>query len=205
MRQYFSLYRAVSQTGRKKREKIDERKNVQTSPTRTYCKSNRPLPYYKPKLVGRPGTESLHSTFAPPDHPPDILKVGSCPDDDNSVQFYFFVLFCVVFDLFYFLNLLLSRKQQYLWCTKRVKSTDTGRPAFLKYGSPRKNTGRPVNIRVDPYFTGLLAFTGRPVIYGSTRILRVDPYLKYGSTRKYTGLYGSTRILRVYLHLRVDP
>ena len=32
--------------GRKKREVIDERKNVQTTPTRTYCKRNRPLPYY---------------------------------------------------------------------------------------------------------------------------------------------------------------
>ena len=30
----------------KDREKIDERKNVQTSPTRTYCKRNRPLPCY---------------------------------------------------------------------------------------------------------------------------------------------------------------
>ena len=105
-----------------------------------------------------------------------------------------------------------------LWCTKRVKSTDTGRPVFQKYGSTRKNTGRPVNLRVDPYFrygstrifagrpvnirvdpyicgstrifTGLLAFTGRPVIYGSTRILRVDPYLRYGSTREYTGRPG---------------
>ena len=48
LRQYFSLYRAVSQRGRKKREKIDERKNVQTSTTRTHCKRNRPLPYYNP-------------------------------------------------------------------------------------------------------------------------------------------------------------
>ena len=48
LRQYFSLYRAVSQRGRKKREVTDERKNVQTTPTRTYCKYNRPLPYYNP-------------------------------------------------------------------------------------------------------------------------------------------------------------
>ena len=32
LRQYFSLYRAVSQRGRKKTEMTDERKNVQTSP-----------------------------------------------------------------------------------------------------------------------------------------------------------------------------
>ena len=31
--QYFSLYRVISLRGRKKREKITERKNVQTSPT----------------------------------------------------------------------------------------------------------------------------------------------------------------------------
>ena len=46
-RQYFSLYRAVSQReGDKRRERIDESKNVQTTPTRTYCKRSRPLPYY---------------------------------------------------------------------------------------------------------------------------------------------------------------
>ena len=45
LRQYFSLYRAVSQRERERRERIDESKNVQTTPTRTYCKRNRPLPY----------------------------------------------------------------------------------------------------------------------------------------------------------------
>ena len=39
------------------------------------------------------------------------LKVGSCPESDKSVQL-FFVLFCVAFKLFYFLNLLLPRKLQ---------------------------------------------------------------------------------------------
>ena len=35
--------------GRKRRERIEESKNVQTTPpTRTYCKCNRPLPYYHP-------------------------------------------------------------------------------------------------------------------------------------------------------------
>ena len=46
LRQYFSLYRAVSlKRGRKRRERIDESKNVQTTPTRTYCKRSKPLPY----------------------------------------------------------------------------------------------------------------------------------------------------------------
>ena len=43
LRQYFSLYRAVSQREGERGEKIDESKNVQT--TRTYCKHNRPLLY----------------------------------------------------------------------------------------------------------------------------------------------------------------
>ena len=41
LRQYFSLYRG----GRQRRERIDESKSVQTTPTRTYCKRSRPLPY----------------------------------------------------------------------------------------------------------------------------------------------------------------
>ena len=41
LRQYFSLYRAVSQREGERRERIDESKNVQTTPTRTYCKRNR--------------------------------------------------------------------------------------------------------------------------------------------------------------------
>ena len=45
LRQYFSLYRAVSQREGEREERIDESKNVQTTPTRTYCKRNRPLPY----------------------------------------------------------------------------------------------------------------------------------------------------------------
>ena len=45
LRQYFSLYRAVSQREGERGEKVDESKNVQTTPTRTYCTRNRPLPY----------------------------------------------------------------------------------------------------------------------------------------------------------------
>ena len=49
LRQYFSLYRAVFQRGGgKRRETIEENKNVLTTPTRIYCKRNRPLPYYHP-------------------------------------------------------------------------------------------------------------------------------------------------------------
>ena len=45
LRQYFSLYRAVCQREGERGERIDESKNVQTTPTRIYCKRNRPLPY----------------------------------------------------------------------------------------------------------------------------------------------------------------
>ena len=40
----------------------------QTTPVRTYSKRNRPLPYYH-QNCRHPGTGSLPSTFAPPDHP----------------------------------------------------------------------------------------------------------------------------------------
>ena len=70
LRQYFSLYRAVSQRERERRERIVESKNGQTTPTRTYCYQNcrSPCPTVI-KIVGRPGTGSLPSTIAPPDHP----------------------------------------------------------------------------------------------------------------------------------------
>ena len=45
LRQYFSLYWTVSQREGERGERIDESKNVQTTPTITYCKHNRPLPY----------------------------------------------------------------------------------------------------------------------------------------------------------------
>ena len=45
LRQYFSLYRAVSQReGEREEKRIDESKNVQTTPARTYYKRSRPLP-----------------------------------------------------------------------------------------------------------------------------------------------------------------
>ena len=43
---------------------MEESKNVQATPTRTYCKRNR--------IVGRPDTGSLPRTIAPADHPRNI-------------------------------------------------------------------------------------------------------------------------------------
>ena len=85
LRQYFSLYRAVSQREGERGEKIEESKNDQTTPpARTCCKRNRPLPYYHPSCrtprhwkftqdhrttrPPTPGTGSLPRTIAPPDH-----------------------------------------------------------------------------------------------------------------------------------------
>ena len=45
LRQYFSLYRAVSQSEGERGERIDDSKNILTTPTRTYCKHSMPLPY----------------------------------------------------------------------------------------------------------------------------------------------------------------
>ena len=46
--QYFSLYRAVSQRAERGEKMTDESKNVVTTPTRTYYKRSRPLPYCNP-------------------------------------------------------------------------------------------------------------------------------------------------------------
>ena len=63
-----SISSRLPKRGRKRRERTEESKNVQTTPTRTYCERSMPLPYCI-QIVGCPGTGSLPSTFAPPDHP----------------------------------------------------------------------------------------------------------------------------------------
>ena len=68
LRQYLSLYRAVSQGKGGREERIDESKNVQTTTTRTYCKCSRPLPYCNPNCR-TPQHWKFPSTIAPPDHP----------------------------------------------------------------------------------------------------------------------------------------
>ena len=51
-RPFEAVFQSISgrlpERGRKKREMIDERKNVQTIQTRTYCKCRKPLPYSNP-------------------------------------------------------------------------------------------------------------------------------------------------------------
>ena len=73
LRQYFSLYWAVSQRegerAKREGEMIDESKNVQTTPTCTYCKCRRPLSYCNYKLWDALALEVLPSTIPRPDHP----------------------------------------------------------------------------------------------------------------------------------------
>ena len=66
LRKYFSLYRAVSQREGERGERIDESKNVQTTPPTPTASAIGPCPTVT-KIVGRPGTGSLPSTIAPPD------------------------------------------------------------------------------------------------------------------------------------------
>ena len=54
--------------GGERKERIDRSKNFQTTPTRTYCKRNRPLSYSNPNCRTA-CTGSLPSTIAPPDNP----------------------------------------------------------------------------------------------------------------------------------------
>ena len=68
LRQYFSLYRAVSQREGEREERIDESENVNHPPPAPTASAIGPCPTVI-KIVGRPGTGSLPSTIAPPDHP----------------------------------------------------------------------------------------------------------------------------------------
>ena len=77
LRQYFSLYRAVPQREGARGERIDESKNVQTTPTRTYCKCNRPLPYcYQNCRTPRHWKFTQHHHTTRP--PPYVVKMLWC-------------------------------------------------------------------------------------------------------------------------------
>ena len=65
-----SILGRLPKRGRKKREIIDERKNVQTTPTRTYCKRSRPLPYSNPNKQDAPALE----VYPAPSHHPRYGK-----------------------------------------------------------------------------------------------------------------------------------
>ena len=68
-----SLYQAVSQR-EDRRERIDESKNVQTSPPAPTASAVGIYPTVF-KIVGHLCTGSLPSTFAPPDHPQMVNSI----------------------------------------------------------------------------------------------------------------------------------
>ena len=74
-RVFQSVSRRLQERGRKKREKMDERK-MPTTHTRTYCKCSRALSYCSTS-VGRPGTESFST---PSHHPTTPGLIRSCDE-----------------------------------------------------------------------------------------------------------------------------
>ena len=75
LRQYFSLY--LPERGGKRRERTEESKNVQTTPIRTCCKRNRPLPYYH-RYCRTPRHWKFTQDIAPPDHPQSRVDKFCC-------------------------------------------------------------------------------------------------------------------------------
>ena len=86
-----SISGRLPKRGRKRRERIDESKSVQTTPTRTYCKCSRPLPYCNPNCrtprhwkftqhhctTRPPLTREKTSKQSPPAH--TASTIGPCP------------------------------------------------------------------------------------------------------------------------------
>ena len=75
-RPFETVFQSISgrlpKRGRKRTERIDESKNVQTTPTRTYCKCSRPLPYCNPncRTPRHWKFTQHHRTTRPPHHRP---------------------------------------------------------------------------------------------------------------------------------------
>ena len=86
-RPFETVFQSISgrlpERGRKKREMIDERKNVQTTPTAPSASAIGLCPT-NIKIVGRPGTGSLPSTFAPP----LLVRKYDCFTQDNLSAIY---------------------------------------------------------------------------------------------------------------------
>ena len=94
LRQYFSLYQAISQREGEIEEKIEESKNVQTTPTRTYCKRSRPLPYCHPNCR-TPGTWKFtqdHRTTRPPPFRADGCLIRHWKDKKARISLVIFLL-----------------------------------------------------------------------------------------------------------------
>ena len=79
LRPFETVFQSISgrlpKRGRKRKERIDESKNVQTTPPAPTANAVGPCPTVI-QMVGRPGTGSLPSTIAPPDHPLERLALA---------------------------------------------------------------------------------------------------------------------------------
>ena len=76
-----ALFQSISgrlpKRGRKRREKIEKSKNVQTAPPAPIASATGPCPPTIIQIVGRPCTGSLPRTITPPDHPiTSLIKHG---------------------------------------------------------------------------------------------------------------------------------
>ena len=93
LRPFETVFQSISgrlpEKGRKKIEMIDERKNVQTTPTRTFCKRSRPLPYCNPscRTPRHWKFTQHHRTIRPPQRFNglcSILKEAADFNDENQ-------------------------------------------------------------------------------------------------------------------------
>ena len=66
---------------------IDERKNVQTTPTRTYCKRSRPLPYSNPIKEDAPALEVYPAPSHHPTTPRYSVKIDSSSTRNPHAHF----------------------------------------------------------------------------------------------------------------------
>ena len=69
LRQYFSLYRDVSQRKGERKRNDRREKKCPNNPHPHRLQAQKAFALLLSKLVGRPGTGTLPSTIAPPDHP----------------------------------------------------------------------------------------------------------------------------------------
>ena len=117
LRQHFSLYRAVSQREGERGEKGQRRvKMSKQPPPAPTASAIGPCPTVI-KIVGRPGTGSLPSTIAPPNHPTILSQRAAKPKTtnqppvlpllvSNSFLFYYFSKhFCMRY-IYFFSNFL---------------------------------------------------------------------------------------------------
>ena len=99
LRPFETVFQSISgrlpKGGRQRRERIEEGKNVQTTPTRTYCKRNRPLPNYHPNCrtprywkftqdhrTTRPPPIDERKMSKQPPPAPTTSAVGPCPTSE---------------------------------------------------------------------------------------------------------------------------